>query len=35
MVVAEAERGTTLFEQGDLGNCFFLIQTGLVEVIVD
>lgn len=27
--------GSTIFRQGDQGSCFFIIGTGVVDVVVD
>jgi CRP-like cAMP-binding protein len=35
MVHAKATAKKYIFKQGDLGNCFFIIQSGTVDVEID
>lgn len=35
MIYVEAKQGEYIFQQGDSGNCFFLIEQGSVDVEVD
>lgn len=35
MVDAMVDAGTSLFEKDDVGSCFFVIEKGSVEILVD